>query len=111
MLQAPIFDGHSFDALSFGVDGFILAEVSVGGCHVAEAFVVALVVIVFDELLDLGFKIAGEEVVLEQNAVFESLMPALDFALGLRMVMRRRQGSGEALNRRMRHERASSLYA
>ncbi len=42
MLQAPIFDGHLFDALALGNDGFMPAEVSICGRHVAEAFVVAL---------------------------------------------------------------------
>jgi hypothetical protein len=35
---------------------------------------------------DAGFKIAGRMVVLQQDAVFERLMPAFDFALGLRIV-------------------------
>jgi len=88
VLQAPIFDGHLFDALSFDVDGFIPAEVSVCGCHVAEAFVVALMIIVVDERFDLSFEVSGEEVVFEQDAVFKGLVPALDFALGLRMIGR-----------------------
>jgi hypothetical protein len=35
---------------------------------------------------DLTFEIAGEVVVLEQDAVLERLMPALDLALGLRVL-------------------------
>ena len=88
MLQAPIFDGHSFDALSFGVDGFIPAEVSICWRHIAETFMITLVVIMLNERLDLGFEIAGKEVILEQDAVLQGLVPALYFALGLRMIRR-----------------------
>ena len=35
--------------------------------------------------LDLGLEIAGQEVVFEQDAVFEGLVPALDLTLGLRV--------------------------
>ena len=35
---------------------------------------------------DLAFEIAGQVVMLEQDAVLERLMPALDLALGLRMI-------------------------
>ena len=43
----------------------------------------ALMVIVLDEGLDLGFQIAGVEVVFQQDRVFERLMPTLDLTLGL----------------------------
>src|SRR5258705_7966615 len=39
-----------------------------------------------DELFDVGFKIARQVVVFQQNAVLERLMPAFDLALCLRMV-------------------------
>ena len=42
---------------------------------------IALVVVVLDEGVDLGFEIARQEVVFEQDAVLEGLMPPLDFAL------------------------------
>ena len=38
-----------------------------------------------DELFDVGFKIARQVVVFQQDAVLERLMPAFDLALGLRM--------------------------
>jgi len=47
--------------------------------------VVTLVVIVLDERLDLTFQIAGQEVVLQQHAVLQGLVPAFDLALRLRM--------------------------
>jgi hypothetical protein len=43
------------------------------------------VIVVLDEARDLGFEIAGQVIVLEQNAVLERLVPALDLALGLRI--------------------------
>jgi hypothetical protein len=43
------------------------------------------VIVVLDEARDLGFEITGLIIVLEQNAVLERLVPALDLALGLRM--------------------------
>jgi predicted oxidoreductase len=61
------------------------AEVGVGGGHVVQALVVALVVIVLNEGFDLGLEVAGQEVVFQQDAVFQGLVPALDLALGLRM--------------------------
>src|ERR1700716_2133567 len=39
-----------------------------------------------DELFDVGFKIARQVVVFQQDAVLERLMPAFDLALCLRMV-------------------------
>ena len=54
VLQAPVFDGLSFDPFSLFNDGRGTAEVGVGGGHVVQAFVIALVVVVLDEVLDLG---------------------------------------------------------
>lgn len=39
----------------------------------------------FDERFDLGFEVAGQKMLLRQDAVFHGLVPALDLALGLRM--------------------------
>ena len=69
MLQAPMFDGDGFDAGSLGEDGLGPAEVGVGWRHIAQAFVVAVMIIVFDECLDLGFEVAGQEVVFLADAV------------------------------------------
>ena len=85
MLQAPIFESLSLDPFSSLDDGWCPAEVGIGGCDVVEALVVALVVVILDEDLDLLFEIAGQEVVLQQHTVFERLMPAFDLALGLGM--------------------------
>ena len=42
-------------------------------------------IVMLDEARDLDFEITGQVIVLEQNAVLERLVPALDLALGLRM--------------------------
>jgi len=47
---------------------------------------IALVIVVPNEGGDLCFKVTGQEVVLQQDAVLEGLMPTLDLALGLRMI-------------------------
>jgi hypothetical protein len=40
-----------------------------------------MVIVVVDEDRDLGFEITGQEVIFQQDAVLEGLMPALDLAL------------------------------
>ena len=88
VLQASMFDGLAFDPFSLFEDGLCPAEVGVCWCHIAQALVVALVVIVLDERLDLAFEVAGQEVVFQEDAVLQGLVPALDLALGLRMERR-----------------------
>ena len=46
---------------------------------------VSAVVVVIDEGIDLSLEIAGQIVVLEQDAILQRLVPARDLALGLRM--------------------------
>jgi len=53
VLQAPIFDGFSFDPFSLFDDGFGPTKVGVSGCDVFQALVITLVIIVLDERLDL----------------------------------------------------------
>ena len=43
------------------------------------------VVVVIDEVVDLGLEVAGQIVALQQDAVLQCLVPALDLALGLGM--------------------------
>ena len=85
MLQAPMFDGLSLDPFSLFDDGAGPAEVGVSGRYVLQALVVTSVVIVLDERLDLDLKVAGQEVIFQQDAVFHGLMPAFDLALRLGM--------------------------
>ena len=49
---------------------------------------IALMVVVTDERIDLRFKVSGQEVVFQQDAVLQRLMPALDLSLRLGMIRR-----------------------
>lgn len=60
MLQAPMFNGLSFDPFSLFDDGFNPSEVGVGRRHIAEAFMVALVIAMLDERFNLDLEIAGQ---------------------------------------------------
>ena len=71
---------------ALGEDGGTAAEVNVGGGQVVEAFVISVVIVVVGERVDLRFEVARQVVVFEQDAVLQGLVPALDLALGLRMV-------------------------
>jgi hypothetical protein len=59
VLQAPVFDGLAFDLLPFDQDGLAAPEVDVGGGEVAQALVVAPMIVVGDEGFDLGLEVAG----------------------------------------------------
>ena len=63
-------------------------EVDVGWGEIVDAFVVTAVVVVVDERGDLCFEITRQEIVFQQNAVLEGLVPALDLALGHWMIRR-----------------------
>ena len=80
-----MFDGLFFDPFSLFDDGGCSAEVSISRRHVAEAFVITLVVILLHERFDLGFQILWQEVILQQYAVLQGMVPAFDLALCLRM--------------------------
>ena len=88
VLQAPFVECLSFNPFSFQQDGLAASKVDIGGREVSKALVIALVIVVRDEGIDLCFELAGQIVVLKQDAVLQGLMPALDLALGLRMIRR-----------------------
>ena len=88
MLQAAVCDCLAFDPFAFEEDGLGPAEVDVSRSKIVEALVIAGMVVMRHEGRDLAFEIAGQVVMLEQDAVLERLMPALDLALGLRMERR-----------------------
>src|SRR5271157_2857884 len=88
MLQATVCDCLALDPFAFEEDGLSASEVDVSWGKIVEALVIAGMVVMRHEGRDLAFEIAGQVVVLKQDAVLERLMPALDFALGLRMVGR-----------------------
>ena len=85
-MQASRFECLSFDPFPLFQNGFVASKVDVGGCDVVQALVVALMVIMIDEGSDLGFEIARQEVVFQQDAVLQRLVPTLDLALRLRIV-------------------------
>src|SRR3982075_1177304 len=91
VLQAAISNGLSLDPFSFSQNGWAASEVNVGRGEIVDALVVAAVVVVVDKGRDLGFEVAGQEVVFQQDAVFESLVPALDLALRHWMIRRTAQ--------------------
>lgn len=76
MLQAAFLDCLYFDLCPFSDDGFVTAEVDIGGRDVVKALFVTLVVVILNESSDLPFKIARQVIVLQQNAIFHGLMPA-----------------------------------
>jgi hypothetical protein len=85
MQQAAAGEGLSVDPLPFEQDRLAPAEVDVGWAEMARALVGAGMIVGLDESTDLGLQIPGQIVVLEQDAVLERSMPALDLALGLGM--------------------------
>ena len=63
-------------------------EVDIGWRQIVDALVVAQVIVVGDEGFDLSLELAGQIVVLQQDAVLERQMPALDLSLCHRMIGR-----------------------
>ena len=86
VLQATVCDCLALDPFAFEEDGLSASEVDVSRGKIVEALVIAGMVVMRHEGGDLAFEIAGQVVVLKQDAVLERLMPALDLALGLRMI-------------------------
>ena len=80
MVQAAVLGGQFFDPFSLFDDGGVASKVGVGWSYVADALVVALVVVVIDEGPDLVFEIAGQIIIFKQDPVLQRLMPALDLA-------------------------------
>ena len=58
MVQAAVLDCQFFDLLPPFNDGDIAPEVGICGCDVAEALVVALIVVIIDEGGNLVFEVA-----------------------------------------------------
>jgi hypothetical protein len=53
-------DGFAFDPFSFQQDGLTASEVDVGWGKIVDALVIAPVVVVRDERIDLGFEVTGQ---------------------------------------------------
>jgi hypothetical protein len=76
MLQATVCDCLAFDPFAFEEDGLSAPEVDVSRGTIVEVLVIAGMVVVRHEGGDLAFEIAGQVVVLKQDAVLECLMAA-----------------------------------
>ena len=59
MLQASFLDRVAFDPFSFQQDCLTASKVHVGRRQIAQALVVAAVIVVVDEPVDAGLKITG----------------------------------------------------
>lgn len=55
----------------------------VGRRDIAQALTVSAVIVMLDEGADLAFEVAGQVIAFEQDAIFQGLMPAFNFALSL----------------------------
>ena len=86
MLQATVCDGGPLDASAFCEDRLRSAKVDVSGREVVDALVIADVIVVLDEGVDLPLEISGQIIVVEQDAVLQGLVPTLDLSLGLGMI-------------------------
>ena len=67
--------------MAFLQDGDTLACKNVVGCQVVQAFMVSAGVVVVDEGVDLPLQVFRQVIVVEQDAVFQSPVPAFDLAL------------------------------
>ena len=83
-MQAPRFECLSFDPFALFQNCSVSAEVDVSRYDVVQAFVVSLMAVVIDE----GFEVTLQEIIFQQDTVFQRVMPSLDFALGLQMIGR-----------------------
>ena len=86
VMQAPGFDSLSFDLFSLFQDDLTPSEVGIGRGQIIDALVIAVVVVVIHEGFNAGLKISGEEVVFQQDAVLQSLMPSFNLALRLGLI-------------------------
>jgi hypothetical protein len=71
MKQGSLFDGFAFDPFPFQHDDVAAPQVDVGGSEIADAFVVAAMVVVIDERCDFPLEITRQEVVFQQDAVLQ----------------------------------------
>ena len=88
MLQATILDGDLFDPFPFFQNGLSSSEVDIRRREIVQALMRAFVVIVFDEDRDLHFEFPRQIVIVQEDPVFQCLMPTLDLTLRLRMIRR-----------------------
>ena len=88
MQQAAVGEGLPFDPRPFEQDRLTTTEVDVSRGEIAQALMSAGVVVVLDKGAHLRLESARQVVGLEQDAVLEREVPALDLALRLRVAGR-----------------------
>ena len=88
MQQAAVGEGLSFDPFALKEDRLTATEVDVSRGEIAQALMSAGVVVVLDKGAHLRLESARQVVGLEQDAVLEREVPALDLALRLRVAGR-----------------------
>ena len=86
MNQASRFDGLLFDPFALFQNGFSASEVDIGRGEVLQALVIAPMVVMLDEGINLLPEITGQVVVFQQDAVLEGLVSSFDLALDLRAI-------------------------
>ncbi len=86
VMQASVSDCLVFDPFSLFQDGLTTSEVDVGRGEIADAFVITLVIVMIDEGFDFCLQVIRKEVVFQQDAVLQGLVPSFDLALCLRMI-------------------------
>ena len=59
VVRSSQFDGLSFDPFALKQDGLTASEVDVGRRQVPQALMVASMIVVIDEAIDVRFEIAG----------------------------------------------------
>ncbi len=65
-MEATLLNGFAFDPFTLFDVGLRPTELSIDGRDVLQALVKALMIVMFDEGLDLRFQITGQVVVLQQ---------------------------------------------
>ena len=81
MLQAPVLNSLAFDPSTLQLDGLTASEIDIGRREIAQDIVIAVLVVMLNEGLDMVFQIPGQIVALQKNAVLQRLMPAFNLAL------------------------------
>ena len=59
MLQATVCNGVALDAVTFGEDRLSSSKIDVSGRQVVDTLMIADVIVILDEGIDLSFEIAG----------------------------------------------------
>jgi len=85
VVQAVLYDDISFVSFTFEQDGLAASDVDFGQDEIVEALAVSSTIVMLDEGRDLGFEILMEEVVFQQDANPQRLVPAFYFALRLQL--------------------------